>query len=161
MMLNKEEYLKMVAQEIMILKHLHSKTNESDANFKLTEKQRTTLEIFRYLAHQGSTMATLVTKGGDWEALEKKTSEMTLEQFPEKIDKELAIITESLHSLSEEQLNEEVEHWGMKMPRKLWFIGVILRQYTAYRMQIFLQLKANGHSELNTSNLWSGQDGQM
>ena len=28
----------------------------------------------------------------------------------------------------------------------------------AYRMQLFLYLKSCGRSELNTSNLWSGED---
>jgi hypothetical protein len=160
-MLSKEEFLGLVAQEVGIYKHLHSKISEGDANYKPTEKQRTTLEVLRYVAHQGSTLATILAKGGDWESLSKRTENMTLEQFPAEMDRELADITTLVNGMSEEELNGDHEMWGMKQPRRLWLVAVVLRQLTAYRMQIFLYLKANGHSELNTSNLWSGQDGKM
>jgi hypothetical protein len=36
---------------------------------------------------------------------------------------------------------------------------MVLCGHAAYRTQLFLYLKANGHTELNTLNLWGGVDG--
>jgi hypothetical protein len=36
----------------------------------------------------------------------------------------------------------------------------ILRNFSAYRMQLFLYIKANG-VPVNTMNLWGGMDGNM
>lgn len=161
MMLSKEEYLGLINQEVQILKHLHSKITEADANYKPTEKQRTTLEWLRYMAHQGSTITGILSGTGTWEELSNRTEQMTLEQFPTEMDRELNDITTDINAWSDEQLNEDYEMWGMKQPRRLWLISVTLRQFAAYRTLIFLYLKSNGHADLNTSNLWQGMDGKM
>jgi hypothetical protein len=40
-------------------------------------------------------------------------------------------------------------------------VSVVLCHYAAYRMQVFLYLKAGGREELNTMNLWAGMDGAL
>jgi hypothetical protein len=46
----------------------------------------------------------------------------------------------------------------MDLPIRLWLVNVVLRQFAAYRMQLFLYLKASGHPELGTSDCWMGKD---
>jgi hypothetical protein len=61
-------------------------------------------------------------------------------------------------ALSEDELRAPVEMFGRKASRGLWIMRLVLSHYTAYRMQLFLYLKASGREELNTMNLWVGTD---
>ncbi|MDR3502489.1 MAG: hypothetical protein P4L79_07885 [Legionella sp.] len=47
---------------------------------------------------------------------------------------------------------------GLSQPRALWFLNLILKSLTAYKMQLFLYLKACGIDNIGTSNLWRGED---
>ena len=38
------------------------------------------------------------------------------------------------------------------------FVSLVIRGYAAYRTQLFCYLKACGHDELSTMNLWAGMD---
>lgn len=158
-----DELLGMFKQEVAIIKHLHTKIAAGEEGFKPSEKQRTTLEVLRYLAHQGSSLVHMLEEKGpqNWETFESRVKDMTLSEFPAQMDRELSEITAYVSGLSEEGLNEVVSMWGMTMPVRVWLVGVVLRQFAVYRMQLFMNLKINGHSELNTSNLWMGQDGSM
>ena len=161
--LTKEELLELLAKEYQILKHLHAKINPGTETFRFTEKQRTTLELLRFLAHQGSSLVNLLAAKSDeaWAQLEKRTENMALEQFPVEIEREQKEIIDIINSWSEEQMNEVVSLWGMSYTRKRWLVGTLLEQFVAYRMQLFLQIKASGRPELNTMNLWAGMDGSM
>ncbi len=44
------------------------------------------------------------------------------------------------------------------MTRGVCIVTWVLSGHAAYRMQLFLYLKASGREELNTMNLWSGVD---
>jgi hypothetical protein len=48
--------------------------------------------------------------------------------------------------------------FGRTSSRGLLVITQILNGYAAYRMQLFLYLKACGREELGTMNLWGGTD---
>jgi hypothetical protein len=161
-MINKEEYLASVAQEVNVLKHLAGKLTPETANYKPTEKQRTALELLRFLANSGSSTAHMLKgdAGADPETLMKRTENMTLEQFPAELDRDFVELSAVLNGMSDAELDESVDLWkvGMMMPRRLYFVNVILKQYAAYRMQLFLYLKQSGHPELSTANLWMGRD---
>ena len=40
----------------------------------------------------------------------------------------------------------------------MMLVNLVLCHYSAYRMQLFLYLKACGREELSTMNLWAGRD---
>jgi hypothetical protein len=48
--------------------------------------------------------------------------------------------------------------FGRKSSRGLLVITLVLNGHAAYRTQLFLYLKACGHAELSTMNLWAGAD---
>jgi hypothetical protein len=48
--------------------------------------------------------------------------------------------------------------FGSRMSRGAALVFLVLNHYAAYRMQLFLNLKASGHEELSTINLWAGMD---
>jgi len=47
---------------------------------------------------------------------------------------------------------------GSRISRGCFLVNYVFGQYTAYRLQLFLYLKASGREELNTMNLWLGAD---
>jgi len=51
-----------------------------------------------------------------------------------------------------------VDMFGRKSSRGLLVIALVLNGHAAYRTQLFLYLKACGHHELTTMNLWAGAD---
>ena len=48
--------------------------------------------------------------------------------------------------------------FGHPTTRGAFIVKYVLGGHAAYRTQLFLYLKACGHDELATSNLWSGAD---
>ncbi|MSV31807.1 MAG: hypothetical protein EXQ57_04735 [Bryobacterales bacterium] len=59
----------------------------------------------------------------------------------------------------DEDLRAEMEMFGRKASRGFMLVSLLLKHYAAYRMQLFLYLKASGRAELNTMNLWVRMDG--
>jgi hypothetical protein len=55
-------------------------------------------------------------------------------------------------------LRAEVDLFGEKATLGAFLVKWVLPGCAAYRMQVFLYLKASGREELNTMNLWSGVD---
>jgi hypothetical protein len=93
-----------------------------------------------------------------WRAGEAAAKAMSLEQARDEIGKQPALFAELLGSCSDADLREEIEMFGSKASRGSWIVNLVLCHYVAYRMQLFLYLKACGHEELNTVNLWVGMD---
>ena len=74
------------------------------------------------------------------------------------IAKQSALFAELLGPCADADFRVEVEMFGRKATRGLWIVRLPLCHYAAYRMQLFLYLKACGREELNTMNLWAGVD---
>jgi hypothetical protein len=68
------------------------------------------------------------------------------------------LFAELLGSCSDADLRAEIEIFGSKASRGSMIVSLVLCHYAAYRMQLFLYLKACGREELNTINLWVGMD---
>lgn len=83
---------------------------------------------------------------------------MNLEDVKAAIGKQSALFAELLGSCSDADLRAEIEMFGSKASRGSWIVNLVLCHYAAYRMQLFLYLKACGREELNTMNLWVGTD---
>jgi hypothetical protein len=66
-----------------------------------------------------------------------------------------------LANYSENEFRSELAMFGEKASRGVWVVRMVLNHYAAYRMQLFVYLKAAGRPELNTMNLWVGVDGPM
>ncbi len=161
-MITKQIFIENVLREIEIIKHLSEKVTDENINYKPTEKQRTVRELLGYLAIGPST-ALKVVKTGDASIFASSAEEqgkVTLENFKETIDKEGKEIKEILENMTEEEMNEEIDLWksGMVRPRSEYILQLVLEGFVAYKMQLFLYLKASGSEHLNTQNLWQGRD---
>lgn len=149
-------------KEVGILKHLASKTTTTDIlEYRLTPAQRSTKELLTYLAHSSWRQAELVITGdmslfADLDAVMQAFDPAT---FDATIDANWNHVKWLIQWLSDTQLNETVTLFGRFSNTRINFlVEWCFGQLMAYKMQLFLQLKQAGRSELATPNLWMGVD---
>ena len=63
-----------------------------------------------------------------------------------------------LGAMSDADLAAEVALFGPPASRGAFIVNNVLSGHAAYRTQLFCYLKSCGRTELNTQNLWAGQD---
>ena len=166
MVLTKDELIASLQNEVRVLLHLVLKVDPTKLDYRPTPKQRSTRELLQYLTlfapiHLRGAMASTFDMDAwrtAWNTGEAAAKEMNLEELKDSIGKEPALFTEVLGSCSDADLRSEVEMFGRKASRGSWLVSLLLCHYAAYRMQLFLYLKASGREELNTMNLWVGVD---
>ena len=75
-----------------------------------------------------------------------------IEKLPEKYERLLA-------GMSEEDFRGEMTGFdGKKLSKGAFIVSLVLGGHAAYRTQLFCYLKACGHDQLGTVNLWRGSD---
>jgi len=169
MVLTKDELLSSLRGEVRLLLHLASKIDATKLDYRPTPKQRSMLELLQYMTIMGPIHLRGATAGvfdmdawrSAWTTGEAAAKAMNLEEAKEAIGKQPALFAELLGPCSDADLRAEIDMFGTKASRGSWIVGLVLCHYAAYRMQLFLYLKASGREELNTMNLWVGMDGAM
>lgn len=162
MVLTKAELVSSLHHEVDILLHLASKVEPSTIEYRPTPKQRSTLELLRYLTYMGPLLLD-VTKTGTfdtaaWSAAEARVSTMSIEDALAAISAQKALYTTAIEAFSETDLRGEIAPFGYGTSRGAFLVNMILSGYAAYRTQLFVYLKASGRPELSTWNLWAGID---
>ena len=166
MVLTKDELISALRREVRVLLHLVSKVDTSMPDFQPTPKQRRMLELLRYMTIMGPIhLRAVMAQSFDmdawrnaWRTGEASAKAMTLEEVRDAIGKQPELFAELLENCSEADLRCEIEMFGHKASRGSMLVSLVLNHYAAYRMQVFLYLKAAGREELNTMNLWAGVD---
>ena len=98
----------------------------------------------------------------DADAIAEATQAANARSFEETVSVLAAqsdLYAELLEDVSDEDLRGEIA-WvdGSHISRGLFLVNYLFGQCTAYRLQLFLYLKASGRQDLNTMNLWLGAD---
>ena len=166
MVLTKDELISALKQEVRVLIHLASKADASMLDYRPAPKQRSLLELLQYLTIMGPIhVRAVVAESFDmdawraaWSTGEAAANAMNLEEVQDAIGKHPALFAELLGACSDADLRSEIEMLGHKASRGSMVVNLVLTHYSAYRMQLFLYLKACGYAELNTMNLWAGMD---
>ncbi len=160
-MYTKENLEASISNEFRIIKHLWEKIPADTEGYKPTEGQRTTLELLQYLSTIFAN-ATHVIFEGNIEAYKTgplKSEETTFHNFGEKMDSQLKLLKEMLDKFDEAELNKIINIYGMgEMTKGRYLVENLLKWASAYKMQLFLYIKASGNTSLGTSNLWGGVD---
>jgi hypothetical protein len=163
MVLTKAELIALLQKEVRLLLHLTTKIDQDSLDYRPSPKQRSTLELLRYLTTMGPALIHYA-KGQpmDAEAIAEATAAASKRNFDETVDALAAqsnLYAELLADMTEEDLRGEIM-WvdGSQISRGLFLVNYLFGQCTAYRLQLFLYLKASGREELNTMNLWLGAD---
>jgi hypothetical protein len=166
MVLTKEELIASLQNEVRILLHLAGKIDPNKLDYRPTSKQRSTLELLKYLVVMGPMLIRAVKAGGfdpkAWEAAVAEANALNFDQVVAAIEKQRSTYAELLEPTTEAELRGEIDLFGSgKTSRGAVIVNMVLGGHAAYRTQLFLYLKACGREELNTMNLWAGMDAPM
>lgn len=163
----KEHLLQNIEREITLLKELAIHIEEKDLQFRPAEKVRSTHELMQYLSGVGGVMFRWMIKNDltpeDRLKIAEYRKTLTLENFAERLDEELRIMKMYLSGISDEELlTKEVElPWKEKMVLGAAIINCPIKWLATYRMELFLYLKMNGHTDLATKEAWVPKELQL
>jgi hypothetical protein len=163
MVLTTEELVAALHKEVRILLHLAGKLDIAQLDYRPTSKQRSALELLRYLSYMGPALVATAKNGSfDREAWssEVKAADMR------NLDETLAVIAglpgvyeQLLSGMIDADFRAEMTGFdGQKISRGAFIVSLVLGGHAAYRTQLFLYLKSCGQEQLGTVNLWRGAD---
>ena len=162
MVLTKSELIDALQTEVKILLHLAEKADKAALDYRPTAKQRSTLELLKYMTMMGPALVEAAKTGtfdlDGWTAGEQAASARTAEQTMKALAAQSDWYASALGGLSDADFRAEVAPFGDKTTRGAFIVRWVLCGCAAYRTQIFLYLKSCGRDELGTSNLWRGVD---
>jgi hypothetical protein len=166
MVLTREELIERLQHESRVLLHLAGKVEPSILDYRPAHGQRSLLELLQYLTifapiHLRTIKAGVFSMDAwreDWRSSEAGAEKRDLEAIRHAIEAQPAMFAETVGSLTDEDLRHRFEMFGSSRSRGEWLVWMVLCHFAAYRMQLFLYLKACGRSELGTLDLWAGID---
>jgi hypothetical protein len=165
MVLTKDELIGSLQNEIRILLHLVGKVDRNQLDYRPSPKQRSTIELLRYLTIMGPNLIPAIKTGAfdgaAFGAAQAAANAMNLDQVIAAIEKQTSGYAQQLGGFSDADFRGEIEMFGRKSSRGSLIVNLVLCAHAAYRTQLFCYLKACGQDGLNTMNLWGGLDGPM
>jgi hypothetical protein len=167
MVLTKDELVAALKNEVRILLHLAGKIDRNQLDYRPTPKQRSTIELLRYLVVMGPMLIPAIKAGAfdgaAWGAAQAEANAMNFDQVLAAIAKQSDKYAELLTGYSDSDFRGGVDLFGsgQKSSRGAVIVNLVLGGCAAYRTQLFVYLKACGRDELNTMNLWGGVDAPM
>jgi hypothetical protein len=162
MVLTKSELIGSLQNEVRILLHLASKIDRAKLDYRPTPKQRSTIELLKYLSVMGPAFVQAAKGGFDpatWKAATQAAEARDFDQTLQAIAAHADAYATLLAGVSDADLRAEIDGLdGSKITRGAFIVNLVLCGCAAYRTQLFLYLKACGREELSTMNLWAGVD---
>jgi hypothetical protein len=163
MILTKTELLASLQKEVRILLHLAGKIDRAQLVYRPTPKQRSTLELLQYLTYMGPMMVRYA-KGekidaDTWPPIVQAAAARDFNQTLAAIKAQDETYAALLADMDDSAFRAEITGFdGAKTSCGAFIVNHVIGQCAAYRTQLFLYLKACGHEELSTMNLWVGVD---
>ena len=162
MVLTKSELIAALQKEVRILLHLASKVERAKLDYRPTPKQRSTIELLQYLNVMGPTLVQAAKAGvfdpAVWTAAEQAAKTQDYDQTLASIAAHSDDYARLLADVSDVDFRSEITMFGRRTTRGAFIVNLVLCGCAAYRMQLFIYLKACGREELGTPNLWAGVD---
>ena len=162
MVLTKSELISSLRNEVRILLHLAGKVDRAKLDYRPTPKQRSTLELLRYLSMMGPALVQAAKAGvfdpAVWTVAEQAANTRDFDQALAAIAAQRDAYAALLADVSDADLRAEIALFGHTSTRGSEMVNLVLGSCAAYRTQLFLYLKACGRDELSTMNLWAGID---
>ena len=164
MVLTKSELIASLQHEANVLLHLAGKIEPTMIDYRPTPKQRSTIELLKYLTIMGPSLVRAAKSGGFdpavWTEAEKAAAARDFDETVAALGKHGDEYARLLGDMSDADFRAEIEMFGRKTTRGAFIVNLVLCGCAAYRTQLFLYLKACGRDELTTMNLWAGVDAQ-
>jgi hypothetical protein len=162
MVLTKSELIGSLKHEVRILLHLASKIDRAKLDYRPTPKQRSTIELLKYLSVMGPALVEAARAGtfdpAKWTAAEQLAAARDFDQTLAAIAAHETTYETLIGEMQDSDFRTQVEMFGSKTTRGAFIVNLVLCGCAAYRTQLFLYLKACGREELSTMNLWAGVD---
>jgi hypothetical protein len=162
MVLTTSELISSFQNEVRILVHLTSKLEQGRLDYRPTPKQRSALELLKYLSIMGPELVKAAKRGAFdpvvWTAAEQVAQARDLDQTLEAIAAQTDLYPTLLADVTDDAMRAEIVMFGHTSSRGSFLVNHVLCGCAAYRTQLFLYLKACGREELSTMNLWAGMD---
>lgn len=162
MVLSRDELVALLQHEVKIVGHLAGKVDRATLDYRPTPGQRTTIDLLRYLTMMGPALVDVAETGtfdpAAWTARERATDGFGYDECLTAIAAHAGHFARQSAGWSEDWLRAEIAPWGARSSRGRFLVQFVVCGYTAYRMQLFLYLKACGRNELGTIDLWDGVD---
>lgn len=163
MVITRQELLTALQTEVRIVVHLAGKIDRSTLDYRPTPKQRSTLELLRYISMMGPTYLEYIksgsTDGGIWAAATAAADARDFDQTVAAIAAQHDGYAAMLADLSDADFRATTMGAdGSPSTKGAVLVTGVLCGCAAYRTQLFLYLKACGREELSTMNLWAGID---
>jgi hypothetical protein len=147
-------------RDIRIIKSLYTKIKPGTLDYRPTPKQRSTLELLQYMSHASVVTLEGIKQGKmdteKYQEAMKHTLQMKPEDFPARMDDQAKAMDSTFLLLTDNELNEELDlfNMGFKMTRAAWILEMVLKSLVAYKMQLFLYIKASGNPDIGSRDLW-------
>lgn len=163
MVLTKPELLASLQKEVRILTHLANKLDAERLAYRPTPKQRSAIELLRYLSYMGPQLLAAGTRGSfdrdAWMAAMKEADQRNFDETMAVIESLPQTYERLLADMSDADFRADMKAFdGSTVSRGQFIVSLVLGGHAAYRTQLFLYLKACGHEHLGTTNLWAGVD---
>lgn len=163
MVLSKAEFIASLQNEVRLVVHLAGKAAKAQLDYRPSAAQRSTLELIRYISMMGPAIIRWSLANTSefeiWTKAEAASKERSFEQAKDAIAAQHAEYAELLGGLTDADFRAEVTDFdGNQTSRGAFLTNLVLGGCAAYRMQLFLYLKASCAPTINSANLWSGKD---
>ncbi len=163
MVLTKSELIASLQHEVKVLVHLAGKVDSTMLDYRPTPKQRSTIELLRYLSFMGPTIIEYTKRtepdAALWIDAAKAADARGFDQTVAAIAAQKDDYAKVLGGMSDADFRAEVNDFtGGKTSRGSLIVNLVMGGRAAYRTQLFMYLKACGREELSTLNLWAGVD---
>jgi len=162
MVLTRSELVDALQHEVDILLHLAGKIDRANLDYRPTPKQRSTIELLRYLTMMGPMLVKFAKGSGfdpaAWTAEKSLADARDFDQTLAALAGQRDFYARELGSLSDGDFRRELDMFGRKTTFGPFIVNMVLCGHAAYRTQLFCYLKACGREDLTTMNLWAGAD---
>jgi hypothetical protein len=89
------------------------------------------------------------------------SKQTTLENFADMMRAQEVRFKESIEKYTDADFDAMIGLFGSpEKPKSVYLVESIMKWLAAYKMQLFLYIKASGNSSIGTSNVWGGFDMQ-
>src|SRR5437773_2434557 len=116
MVLSKDEVIASLKNEVRILLHLAGKIDRNQLDYRPTPKQRSTIELLRYLVVMGPMLIPAIKSGvfdgAAWGAAQAEANAMNFDQVLVAIEKQSDKYAEVLGGFSDSDFRGEVDLFG-------------------------------------------------
>jgi hypothetical protein len=162
MVLTKSELIAALQKEVGILIHLAHKLDDRSCQYRPTAKQRSSLELLRYLTVMGPALIEAAKNDGfdpaAWQAKMKHAETLDIDGVIAALEDQKQTYVDLLRDMPEEEFRAPLQMFGSTSSKGAFIVNLVLGGCAAYRTQLFLYLKSCGREELGTLNLWQGVD---